>query len=512
MREGKLAVKIDTAVSEHKYDYLYRVEARITDAAKREISGRGWVVATYGSFILNVRPERYFYTPGSPAAFMVEARDYDRQPVATRVHVELLRWNWRDKDRYEPKGATDVQTGAGRKCAGRTDAAAAGRIVPREGLGTHARGTGRRAVRVPVGLGRQRRRLRLPRESQRDDHPGQEDLSRGRDGQAADRGGTGAHTVVRLGGRPRPAAAQAACGRRIRPRTFDVPVTAQDEPGITVNATFVRGGNFYSGTKYLRVPPVEHQMNVKVATDKPQYQPGQTAEYSIDVTGMDGKPVPRAEFSLGVVDEAIYAIRRDTTQDILAFFFGREWNRVFTEDSLNYYFSGEAGKRRMRLAELRPPSRLAQLKPDRLVQPKVRKAFPDTAFWSADVVTDGAGHARARVAFPDSLTTWRATARGITADTKVGSAVQKTIVRKNLILRLAVPRFFVQGDEVVISALVHNYLTEAKTARVSLDVAGAGRAGRRDQGCPDPQPRRGQGGLARAREAGAQRHSDRARR
>ena len=34
----------------------------------------------------------------------------------------------------------------------------------------------------------------------------------------------------------------------------------------------------------------------------------------------------------------------------------------------------------------------------------------------------------------------------------------KTIVRKNLILRLAVPRFFVQGDEVIISALVHNYL------------------------------------------------------
>ena len=45
-------------------------------------------------------------------------------------------------------------------------------------------------------------------------------------------------------------------------------------------------------------------------------------------------------------------------------------------------------------------------------------------------------------------------------------------MRKNLILRLAVPRFFVQGDEVVISALVHNYLTEAKTARVSLDVTG----------------------------------------
>ena len=67
---------------------------------------------------------------------------------------------------------------------------------------------------------------------------------------------------------------------------------------------------------------------------------------------------------------------------------------------------------------------------------------------------------------------WRATARGVTPDTKVGSATLKTIVRKNLILRLAVPRFFVQGDEVVISAIVHNYLATAKTARVSFDATG----------------------------------------
>ena len=54
----------------------------------------------------------------------------------------------------------------------------------------------------------------------------------------------------------------------------------------------------------------------------------------------------------------------------------------------------------------------------------------------------------------------------------MGAATLKTIVRKNLILRLAVPRFFVQGDEVMISALVHNYLTTEKTVRVSLDVKG----------------------------------------
>ncbi len=253
---------------------------------------------------------------------------------------------------------------------------------------------------------------------------------------------------------------------------FAIPVTADDEPGINVSAAFVRNGDLYSGAKYLKVPPAQHQLNVKLATDKPQYQPGQTADYAIEVTGAGGQPVPRAEFSLGVVDEAIYAIRRDTLEDPLAFFYGRAWNSVATENSLNFFFSGEAGKRRMQLAQLRPPGKLAQLKPERMAQPKIRKAFPDTAFWAADLVTDSAGRAHARVEFPDSLTTWRATARGVTPDTKVGGAVLKTIVRKNLILRLVVPRFFVQGDEVVISAVVHNYLADTKTAHVSLEAAG----------------------------------------
>src|SRR6185437_13080543 len=102
----------------------------------------------------------------------------------------------------------------------------------------------------------------------------------------------------------------------------------------------------------------------------------------------------------------------------------------------------------------------------------IRKAFPDTAFWAADLTTDSAGHAQARVGFPDSLTTWRATARGAAPGERFGQAVLKTIVRKNLIVRLAVPRSFVQGDEVVISALVHNYLQAAKRARVQLQVQG----------------------------------------
>jgi alpha-2-macroglobulin len=468
--DGKLTVSIPTSVSDHKFDYLYRVEARVTDAANREITGTGWIVATYGSFVLNVAPQQYFYAPGSKAAFTVQARDYENMPVRTRAHVELLKVNFRNPNRTEVKGATDLDVGT-------EGSATASLEIPKDGGEYRVRVS----ARAPEGRD-------LQAEAYLWVSGGQWNLDQGPN-QAVQiitdkktyRAGDTAKLLIVAGHRGTPVYVTVE-GQDIRKcqlirsedstLSLDVPVTAADEPGITVTAGFIRNGVFHNGSKYVKIPPVEHQLNVKLTTDKPQYLPGQTAEYSIDVSGPDGKPVPRAEFSLGVVDEAIYGIRRDTTQDIVSFFFSHNFNRVSTDSSLEYYFSGEAGKRRMRLAELRPPSRLAQLKPERIVQPKIRKAFPDTAFWAADVVTDASGHARAKVEFPDSLTTWRATSRGITPDTKVGGAVLKTIVRKNLIVRLVVPRFFVQGDQVVVSALVHNYLPEAKTARVSLDVKG----------------------------------------
>ena len=468
--DGKLTISLPTAVSDRKQDFVYRIEARVTDQANREITGRGWVIATYGSFAVNAAPERYFYAPGSAATLTVQARDYDNQPVRTPVRVELLSWNYRDPGPGQVKATASGATGADGNASVTLQ-------IPPQGGSYRVRVT----ARTPEGR----------------DVEGYTFLWVSGGGGYFDAGPNHAVPIVldkksyRAGdtgrllivtGQPNTAVYVTVEGRDLREyklirsqdstAAFDIPITANDEPGITVAACFIRNGDFYSSDKWIKVPPVDHQLNVKVATDKPQYLPGQTADYSIDVTDGNGKPAPRAEFSLGVVDEAIYGIRKDATPDILGFFFQRQWNRVFTADSLSYYFNGEAGKRRMRLAELRPSSRLAQLKPERLVQPKVRKAFPDTAFWAADVVTDSSGHAHAKVDFPDSLTTWRATARGITPDTKVGSATLKTIVRKNLILRLAVPRFFVQGDEVVISALVHNYLATAKTARVSLDVTG----------------------------------------
>ena len=471
--DGKLTINVGTKISAHKDDYMYRIEAKVTDQANREISGKGWILVTYGSYVVNVEPERYMYAPGAKATVVVQSRDYDNKPVPARARVELFDTDRKGVPKATASSAVDVDTGPGGSGTGTLD-------MPRQGGSYRLRVTSRtpegRDVEawsfVAVSGG-----SRWESDFETSQNKEVKIIPDKKTYQAGDTA-----KVLIVAGKTNTPIYVTVEGRDLRTlqfirssdstATFEVPVTAADEPGIRIAAAFVRKGSFYNGSKILKVPPASHQLNVKIATGKPQYLPGQTAEYSLDVSGSDGKPVPHAEFSLGVVDEAIYGIRKDATPDILTFFFEGAVNSVFTDDSLEYYFSGEAGHRRMRLSELRPSRRLAQLKPDRLVQPKIRKAFPDTAFWATDLVTDAAGHAHAKVEFPDSLTTWRATARGATPDTKVGAASLKTLVRKNLILRLSVPRFLVQGDEVVVSALVHNYLAETKTARVSLDVTG----------------------------------------
>jgi uncharacterized protein YfaS (alpha-2-macroglobulin family) len=471
--DGKLTITVATKESEKGQDYVYRVEARVTDAANREVAGRYGIVATYGSFALNVTPERYVYEPGSTATVAIQGRDYDMKPVHARVHVELIRWRWLRVERRTDEttiSTSDVDLDA--------DGNAKTNLkIPSEGGEYLVRVTSRTPEGRDVSASTY---LWITGGSWAREEGGRNTVTIVPDRKTYKAGDTaklliagppaGSAIYVTMEGRD---VTQHQLIRTSGPTaTFEFPVDAKYEPGATVSVTSIKDGAQWNGTKYIRVPPVNHELSIKLATDKPQYLPGDTANYSLDVTDQAAKPVPGAELSLGVVGEAVYGVRPDTTPDILKFFFGHEYNRVQTQSSLDYYFMGQAGKRKMQLAELRPRSRLAQLKPERLVQPKVRKAFPDTAFWAPSLVTDSGGHAKAKVAFPDSLTTWRATARGITNTTSVGSATLKTVVRKNLIIRLTTPRFLVRGDEITISALVHNYLATAKTARVSLDVQG----------------------------------------
>src|SRR5205814_291052 len=93
-----------------------------------------------------------------------------------------------------------------------------------------------------------------------------------------------------------------------------------------------------------------------------------------------------------------------------------------------------------------------------LVQPTVRTKFADTALWVGALATNESGEAEVSLDMPENLTTWKVKVWGMGHGTKVGQGEAEVITRKDLIVRLQAPRFFVEKDEVVLSANVHNYL------------------------------------------------------
>ncbi|MBI2914952.1 MAG: hypothetical protein HYY08_03390, partial [Firmicutes bacterium] len=228
----------------------------------------------------------------------------------------------------------------------------------------------------------------------------------------------------------------------------DLPIKPEYVPNVFITAALIDGTGYYSTERLIRISSEEKRLDVSVEPERPSYSPGDLARYLVKTRDSSGAPVP-AEVSFGLVDSSIYAIRSETTPDIFRFFYGPRPNAVWTNYSFPEYYYGGAEK-------------------DGGSMP-VRRNFQDTAFWAPVVMTDEQGTARIELTLPDDLTTWRTTVRAHTGGTAVGSATNDVVSRKDLMLRLVTPRFFTQGDEASITALVHNYTSG--TARVAVELS-----------------------------------------
>jgi len=206
---------------------------------------------------------------------------------------------------------------------------------------------------------------------------------------------------------------------------------------------------------------------------------GETGRFEVRALDWRGEPL-QAEFSIGVVDSAIYYIAEDATPDIRSFFHGSPRRDVVdTSSSFEFRFRGAGEEMMARMAAPDAATSVGEFGEggSGLVEPEVRGDFRDSALWLAHVRTGPDGTATVDVRWPDNLTTWRATVRAVTPDTVVGNAAGEAVTRKNLLLRLQAPRFLVQGDRVTLALNVHNYLDSAKRVLVSLEADGLELAG-----------------------------------
>jgi uncharacterized protein YfaS (alpha-2-macroglobulin family) len=474
---GKLTVSIPTTFDpDRHFDKDYIVEAGVTDEAGREISGRYRILATYGSFRLQVEPLSYSVQQGQNASFQVTAHDYDGKPVRTPVHLHLYHRSysaytsdWHRTETDSPAGDADATTGADGTVVVQMPVNMAGSLNVDATAVTPEKRTVKDIGWLWVN-GTQA-------EDFGDDSNQQIRFITDKKSYAP---GDTAHlsVITQVDGFH---ALITASGYTVEFRkvlnssgkvlNFDLPITKDSQPNLTIDVVFLNDEKIYQGQRNISVPTTQQKLQLTITPASETFQPQQSAVYDVTAHDATGAPVS-ADLSFGVVDEAVYSVEPDSSGNILNAFYPQRETNPNIENSLNYYFTGEAGKRTMLLAQRRFHPQLAQVKPSIDSAPRIRKDFPDTAFWQPDVHTDATGHARVTLTFPDSLTTWRATVRAITADSKAGAMVNRVIVRKNIIVRMGQPRFLRKGDIVTIPVIVHNYLPQFKQIQLSLDAAG----------------------------------------
>jgi uncharacterized protein YfaS (alpha-2-macroglobulin family) len=116
---------------------------------------------------------------------------------------------------------------------------------------------------------------------------------------------------------------------------IELPIEEKHIPNIFLSGVMVSDQQVFVDTKQVIIPPVQHFIEVKVESDRPQYQPREEGTLTITARNHDGKPVA-AEIALSLVDESVYYIQQDYAADPRQFFFGtKRQHQIQTQSTFN---------------------------------------------------------------------------------------------------------------------------------------------------------------------------------
>jgi uncharacterized protein YfaS (alpha-2-macroglobulin family) len=483
--DGTFTISLPADISTRKNSQIFTLEASITDPSNQEVSGRSSAIVHKGSFYVGLAPQEYVGTAGQENQVDVIALDPKGATVAdvpmTIVFLELnwynvqqqaddgrFYWTWELEE--TPVYTTSVTTdGQGNAVVG---------FTPEKGGSYRVRALARdedeNEIRSSAYLWisgntyvswRQENNDRIELVSDKQSYkPGETArvlIPSPFQGQVKalltlERGHLYDHRVLTLSSNS---------------DQVEIPILSAYAPNVYVSIVLVKGTDhnnvvpsYRVGYVNLDISTEEKELNVEILPDRSTfYQPGETATFGLRATDHQGQGV-EAELSVQLVDLSIIALTNGARGAMLEHFCRGRGLGVRTGATLAISVdryrqqaqppSGKGGSGGLEAGDA------------------IRKRFLDTAYWNAQVRTDSQGRASVTVDLPDNLTTWRATAQAVTADTLVGEGAADIVTSKDLLIRSVAPRFFVLGDEVQLGAVVHNNTAETLTVNVSLQGQG----------------------------------------
>jgi len=478
--QGEFVFRVPADLSKDLVSQRFTIEATLTDSNNQEVSSRTEVVVHKGDRYVGLRPDRYLVKTGEQATVDLLVVDRNRKPVANSpVVVSFYDRKWLSVKERQPDGSylwtskpedtllgtlqpTTDSNGKARASLQTKDAGSV-RVVAEvaDAAGNkltsatyiYASGSGYASWRMESN---DRMELVLDRAEYNVGETARVLIPSPVEDALAlvtvERGKVLSHRLVRLKGNS---------------ETLELPVESGYLPNVYVSAVLFKGGGgggvptFKLGYGQLNVKLDDRKLNVSLAPDKTRYEPGEKATYTLKTADAAGKGVP-AELSLAVVDAAVLALAEDGGRDMLDSFWRRRGLGVTTAATLSQSIDRHN-------ASLSQENKGAGDGGENIT---VRREFPDTAYWNPSVRTDEKGEATVTVDLPDNLTTWRATAKGVTTSTQVGSASSDVLASKSLLLRPAFPRFLLMGDRLTLATLLHNYTENEVEVEVGLSAKG----------------------------------------
>ena len=212
------------------------------------------------------------------------------------------------------------------------------------------------------------------------------------------------------------------------------------------------------GQSQFYVDTKEKTISVESKANKNNYLPGEEVVLDVTTKDQNGKAVS-ADVSLAVADLSVLALAGNPKKNPVSFFYdGRPLSVTTASNLKNFLQEAEipAGTKGGGGAD---PTDLAA---------KKRGVFKDTAYGSADVITDANGHAQVKFTLPDNLTTWQVESLGLTTDTKLGVGYSEFSSKKDLMVVPLHPRFVIPGDEFVIGGKIFNQTGSKQSLNVNF--------------------------------------------
>ncbi|HMB22456.1 MAG TPA: alpha-2-macroglobulin family protein, partial [Anaerolineales bacterium] len=256
---------------------------------------------------------------------------------------------------------------------------------------------------------------------------------------------------------------------------YKLPITEEMAPISYVSVVVISGAeqggtpDFKVGMASLNVDTDHQELDVKVTADQKSAGPGDTVTYTVETKDYSGKPVS-ADVSLAVVDKAVLALAPSNSMRMLDAFYSEQGLSVRT--GLGIVLNAEDFNAQYRESIPEGGGMGGGGIDTSLGIVTVRGNFKDTAYFQGIATTDENGKAEFTVTLPDNLTTWQADVRAVTADSRVGQTTSELLSTKPLFVQLQTPRFFINGDQASVGAIVHNNTDKPLTVDVALEADG----------------------------------------